>query len=91
MELVSFGKKPVAARLDVGKSSVMRAAKRLEERRRRKIEEMAGLREERRSGAAKAVAPGPGARGSAWNDVFFWVGMIIGIGMLVAALLIALW
>ena len=89
LELVSFGREPVASRLDVGKSSVMRAAERLEERRR-----MLALRRT----PLKVLSPGaPAAEVSAevpgadldWNKLILIGGLIVGAGLLIAAFMIA--
>ena len=91
IELVSFGKKPVAVRLDVGKSSVMRAARKIGVRPREQL----GDRRTPHRGLARAGMPKPAPRreqpGARTADTaFLWAGLIIGIALIVIAIFIAL-
>ena len=94
MELVSFGKKPAAVRLDVGKSSVMRAGRRIE----RKIEERRRQAPDERKAAhrgsvrAGGAGPPPHARPAdkaSFDTIFLVVGLMLGLGLIVTAVLIA--
>ena len=93
MELVSFGKRPVAGRLDVGKSTVMRAARRIERRRRELLDDRkTPQRGPTRSGLARAVGvPVHKKAGKPGSDqTLLWIGLAVGILLIVVAVIIAL-
>ncbi len=95
LELVSFGKEPVASRLDVGKSSVMRAAPRLAEIRRHQAEGMRPLFDDRatphRGSVRQAVRLAAKEEPDRSVQMFIlWAGVVLAAALVIVAIGIAL-